>query len=382
MHLRPKIRLQLTQVLFITLFWVLCGFFLALYKCVTYDTLSGHFIFSVPQGLPLGSFLAINLIGPFLGGLIGGSLLIMVLNESLRKKSYTYYLGVNIVVFFVFIFVLNTVVSYFFYYREAILSNDHSFQQAVRLLLLDPYAIRNIVTWMVIALITLQGLKIYEKYGPGTLLSMFLGRYHRPHEVERIFMFIDLSDSTTIAEELGHVRFFSLLHDFYIDITDPILNSRGEIYQYVGDEVIISWPLPKAIPYCVDCFFSIKEAIYKRESYYKKRYGVLPEFKSAVHKGSVVVGEIGVIKREIVYSGDILNTTARMMEQCKVQNQLLIISREVLDFMTDKFMAGYTLSPLGNMSLRGKKHMVELYGVSEMNNQEASLIFTNLEQDK
>ena len=85
---------------------------------------------------------------------------------------------------------------------------------------------------LIIAIITLHGLKIYEKYGPGTLFSMFIGRYHRPHEVERVFMFLDLSDSTTIAEQLGHVRYFSLLHDFYIDVTDPILNLQDRCIEY------------------------------------------------------------------------------------------------------------------------------------------------------
>jgi adenylate cyclase len=54
-------------------------------------------------------------------------------------------------------------------------------------------------------------------------------------------MFVDLLSSTTIAEALGNEKYHNLLHDFYADITNPIIYNKGEIYQYVGDEVIVSW---------------------------------------------------------------------------------------------------------------------------------------------
>jgi len=306
------------------------------------------------------------MIGPAIGGLIGGSILILVLNERLHIRSYAYFLLVNVLFFFVFIVTLNTLVSYFFYYRDEIAAAENNLQLALRLLFLDPYAIRNIVTWMIIAFLTLHGLKIYEKYGPGTIVSMFLGRYHRPHEVQRIFMFLDLSDSTTLAEQLGHVKFFSLLRNFYIDITDPILNSKGEIYQYVGDEIIVAWQPSEKLTenqHCLNCFFLIKKTIALRKSFYEHKFGVTPTFKAAIHMGKVVVGETGVIKREIVYSGDILNTTARMLEQCKIHQQGLIISQELVELLPENILTYYQLSSLGEMTLRGKTNQVELFGV-------------------
>lgn len=369
MRIRPKTRVQLYQVSVITIFWVLCGAFLAVYKCVTYDPLSGDYMFIVPQGLTLGAFVLINMIGPFVGGTIGGSILILALNDRLRDKSYGYFLLVTVVFFFLFIFTLNTAVSYFFYHKDVIAAaGDAAFSEFVRLLILDPYAIRNIATWMIIALITLFGLRIYEKYGPGTIISLLKGEYHRPREVERVFMFLDLTDSTAIAERLGHVQFFSLIRDFFRDITDPILNSRGEIYQYVGDEVVVSWAPGKAVaddPHCIACFFRIREAIRQRAHVYREEYGLVPDFKAAVHTGAVVVGETGVIKREITYSGDILNTTARMLDQCKEHGQTLIISRQIIDMVTTESLDHYTLEQLGSMALRGKVQTVELFGVKK-----------------
>jgi len=234
------------------------------------------------------------------------------------------------------------------------------------LLILDPYSIRNLITWMVIVFFTLHGLKIYEKFGPGTLFSMFLGKYHRPHQVDRVFMFLDLTSSTAIAEKLGHFRFFALIRDFYNDITDAILNSQGHIYQYVGDEIVISWPPKEAVSYypnCITCFFRIEDAILKNELYYLKEYGLVPGFKAAIHKGNVIVGEIGIIKTAIVFSGDILNTTARIMGKCRKHNQKLIISQDIVDMATEANNLDFNLVPLGKMSLRGKEHPLELFGV-------------------
>ncbi|MDT0678623.1 adenylate/guanylate cyclase domain-containing protein [Autumnicola musiva] len=345
---------------------------MAFYKCVTYDPGTGGFFYIVPHDLSFSFFLFVNIIGPSVGGFIAGSLLVLRLIEGLRNKSYWYYILVNFLFFFSFVLVLNLVVPFIFYYREEIINANRPLEKAIELLLLNPYAIRNVVSWMIIGWLTMQGLKIYEKYTPSTLTSLLLGRYHRPHEVQRIFMFLDLSNSTSIAEKLGHMRFFALLKDFFSDMTDPILNSQGEIYQYVGDEIVISWPLRKSViknANYISCFFRIEKSIFKKGEYYLQEYGLLPVFKAAVHTGHVVVGEMGVIKREIVYSGDILNTTARMMEQCNIQNQKLIISEDIAGMIPEEKRKKYNLQPLGTMALRGKMNEVGLYGVEKKKEQ-------------
>ena len=229
------------------MFWIASRAFMAFYKCVNYIPSIDQFLFIVPNQLSFRSFLLINIIGPAIGGFIGGSILVFKLNDLLRRKSYWHYMFVNFFFFLGFILILNTLVPYLFYYREEIAEAQQPLRTAVDLLLLSPYAIRNVITWLIIAWFTIQGLKIYEKYAPTTITSMLLGRFHRAHEVDRIFMFLDLSNSTSIAEKIGHIKFFNLLKDFFGDMTDAILNSQGEIYQYVGDEIVISWPCRTSI---------------------------------------------------------------------------------------------------------------------------------------
>ena len=82
-----------------------------------------------------------------------------------------------------------------------------------------------------------------ESIGIDTLNNFFLGKYHHPVEEERIFMFVDMKSSTTIAEKLGHVKYFEMLKDYFFDLSGAVIDHSGAIYQYAGDEMILTWKL-------------------------------------------------------------------------------------------------------------------------------------------
>ena len=77
-----------------------------------------------------------------------------------------------------------------------------------------------------------------------------------------------------------------------------------------------------------------------------------------MHHGEVTAGEIGSIKRDIVYSGDVLNTTSRIQEQCKNYQVDFLISTDTLKALADNLP--FDPIPLGKIDLRGKKNSVEL----------------------
>ena len=77
------------------------------------------------------------------------------------------------------------------------------------------------------------------------LLNVILGRYRHPIREERVLMFLDLAGSTAMAEALGEVRMQELLTRFFFDIDEPIVAHGGEVHAYVGDAVIVTWPLSK-----------------------------------------------------------------------------------------------------------------------------------------
>jgi DNA-binding response OmpR family regulator len=188
---------------------------------------------------------------------------------------------------------------------------------------------------------------------------------HKPKEEVRIFMFLDMKSSTTIAEKLGHVKYYNLLNDFFYDVSEPILQSKGEIYQYVGDEIVVSWLLGDGLQNmnCIECFFKIVEAIKNFAEKYENHYGLVPEFKAGLHYGNVTTGEIGVEKRETVYTGDVLNTTSRIQELCNSYNEKLLISKTLLDHLSihDK----YKINKLGEITLRGRKNTEILFSINK-----------------
>ena len=84
--------------------------------------------------------------------------------------------------------------------------------------------------------------------GGRVLLNVILGRYRHPIREERVLMFLDLAGSTAMAEALGEVRMQELLTRFFFDIDEPIVKHGGEVHAYVGDAVIVTWPLPRKDP--------------------------------------------------------------------------------------------------------------------------------------
>ena len=183
------------------------------------------------------------------------------------------------------------------------------------------------------------------------------------HEETRVFMFLDINSATTIAEQLGHIRYHNLLNDFFCDISFPVEQCEGEIYQYVGDEISISWPLETGIrnANCIKLYFSIYDLIDKMGDKYEHEYGLLPTFKASVHAGPVMVGKVGSIRETIVYSGDVLNTTSRIQGLCKKYNCPLLISKDLSTLLPKDH--SFNISELGNLSLRGKKHGKEICAV-------------------
>ena len=150
------------------------------------------------------------------------------------------------------------------------------------------------------------------------------------------------------------------MKDFFSDITNPIIDNKGEIYQYVGDEVIVNWKYKDGIQHnqCIGCFFDMKIEIQKLSNKYMEKYGLVPGFKAGIHCGSVIAGEVGIIKRDITFSGDVMNTTSRIQSKCKEFNVEIIASDDLLKEL--ELTGKYTTQFLGSIKLRGKEKDVEL----------------------
>jgi adenylate cyclase len=366
MKASAKSRMQWTTVGYMTVFWCIVGILQALYKSVNYNASIHEVIFAAPKGYSLFEFVLINLIGPVLAGAVAAPLIVFILRDKLRNKSYLTFILVMGLVFFLLILLLNALVSWIFYYQDLFQESSYNLTDSLYFFLLDPYALRNILTWMLIGFITVVWLQVSDKYGPGMFNKFMLGKYYNPKEEERIFLFLDLMGSTPIAERLGHIQFFKLLSMYFEDMTDSILENHGDIYQYIGDEIVVSWTKEKGLKKasCLECFFDIEQAITHKAANYQAQFGLVPKFRAGIHMGKVVVGEIGIIKKDISYSGDVLNTTARILESCKSLGQKLIISDTLYQSITTDHNP-YTFTDLGPRSLRGKDVAIGLWAVNK-----------------
>lgn len=206
--------------------------------------------------------------------------------------------------------------------------------------------------------------QINKKMGRGVLHNLFIGKYSKPRQEKKIIMFLDLESSTSIGEKLSPHDYSSFLKDFFYDIDFVIDDTKGFIYQYVGDEVVILWEekLGAQNSNCLRCFFDAKERINSRKEYYLNKYNNVPKFKAGLHFGDLIVNEVGASKREIVYHGDTMNSASRIRSACKTYQKEFLISAEVLSLLNE-FDDHFQSEAIGLVNLIGKENIMVLFSV-------------------
>jgi adenylate cyclase len=199
--------------------------------------------------------------------------------------------------------------------------------------------------------------------GSRVLLNVILGRYRRPTREERVFLFLDIVGSTSLAESMGELRMHDLLTPFFFDIDETILAHGGEVHAYVGDEVIVTWRLAANMSErrYLDCFFAIQDRIAERADLYRREFGMVPMFRAGLHAGPVVISECGDSRRQIAYFGDTVNVTARLQEHCKEVGHALLVSADLLRLVRPG--SDLTVEALGPTQLRGRAAAVEVFAV-------------------
>jgi adenylate cyclase len=351
-------QLKLKQLLVIILSWTMVGFVM---------TVHDHFLLHSSNSIGVSAeytFVASavrNMAAGLVGALLGGSFLVFYVNVKYQDKPYGYTIvavSVSFVIIVAFIGLLMglTIVPL----RMGKPLSDPATLSALKTFLRDPSHFKSGIAWFFVVAVTQLLLQVNSKFGQGVFWNIIRGRYNTPKEERRIFMFLDLNSSTEIAEQLGDENYHALLKDFFADITNPIIDNKGTIYQYVGDEVVVAWKYEDGIEnrHCIRCFFDMKLYIQKNKDKYLSRYGLVPSFKAGIHCGRVIAGEVGIIKRDITYSGDVLNTTSRILSKCAEFHAEMIASSDVLAEIP--LSKEFITRPLGAIKLKGKEKEVLL----------------------
>ncbi|MDL5512259.1 adenylate/guanylate cyclase domain-containing protein [Arenibacter sp. M-2] len=305
-----------------------------------------------------------------LSGIVGGIILVTDMPYKNKQRLLKYgVLGYGLLFVISYLILFSLIFIILNTYNLFLWDIDKAFFQTLNTLshkIMAPSFFVSIILWGILVSVTQFMFNINEILGKGILWRFILGHFNSPKEEERIFMFLDLKGATTIAEKMESKLFFEMLKEVYYDISTPILESDGEIYQYVGDEVIITWPIEKGLKNnnCLMSFFRIEKKIQEKKLKYLKKYGVVPSFKAGIHLGKATVGEIGVIKKEIVYSGDVLNTTSRVQDLCNYFDVKILISNTLLQLL--QIRGKYINIPIGEISLRGKENKIALSTIAQL----------------
>ena len=201
--------------------------------------------------------------------------------------------------------------------------------------------------------------------GQNVLINFIFGRYYAPRLESRVFLFLDMEGSTGLAERLGPLAFHRLVNRFVNDLTQPIVAARGEIHRYIGDEVIATWPLDEGIAggRCVAACFGAIDRLARRAPDYRREFGAAATVRAGLHCGPVVTGEMGTVRKEIVFLGDTVNTAARIQELCRQTGDRVLASADLVDRL--ELPSGIAKRSLGDLRLRGKDADLELYALTK-----------------
>jgi adenylate cyclase len=215
----------------------------------------------------------------------------------------------------------------------------------------------------VISVVMNLGFAIANIIGPSALLNFVTGRYHSPVEENRFVLFVDIAGSTGLAERLGGLGIHRFLDRTFRLLTLAVVDYRGEIHDYVGDEIIVTWPEGAGAVECrpLGCFVAMRDALVESAGQFEREFGAVPKIRGSLHFGPVIIGEIGDVKRAIVFNGDVMNTAARLEELSRNFDGGFIASRAAMARFDST--PPFAVRDLGRLPIRGRADGIDVVGI-------------------
>ena len=359
--LKPKTRVILLEWLFII---ISVTTLMYLYYFITWWGLKDYLKPDLFDGyLNTGFAMLEILIQGVLFGIMFGLVNLLVDNTKIRRKSFGAIVLLKSVLYFIAM-ALSQMAVFAIYHVFSLVPVEMMYNVQ------DHISVRFTISMsvyftFVILFITLI-LQVNRKFGYGVMFTMLMGKYHKPRQEHRIFMFLDMKDSTGNAERLGHYKYSRLIQSCIHDLTDLIIRYKAQVYQYVGDEVVLTWKTEKGVKdlNCINLYYAFEQRLKDRQNYYEKHYNTLPIFKAGLDEGTITVTEVGDIKREIAYHGDVLHTAARLEKMCNnLEKKILITQNLMLHFPSEN---GFDKEFMGEFQLRGKEHREKVFGINRV----------------
>jgi adenylate cyclase len=193
-----------------------------------------------------------------------------------------------------------------------------------------------------------------------TLSQEYLQRGHLPGLAEQnaTVLFVDIRDSTHLAERLGARRFGEFLDGYYQGMTEIVFHFGGMLNKYLGDGVLAVFGAPQPQPEAEARAVSAALAMLDQMKCINQAEGEQIEVGIGINSGPCMVGYVGTEERaEFAVLGDIVNVANRL--------ELLAGSNRVfIGPDTHQAIAGkFTIHPIGLVEVRGRTQPVEAFEV-------------------
>lgn len=344
---------------------IIFGFVMAFYIYLAFFTVFSHAYKEFYYQNDAFLFLRITIIGFVVGAVVAVSDVFFL---SRATRSLYFILTLFVRTAFYVVLSLGVLLLFVILEEYVILNGSGSFslENRVRTFFSGEFPV--LTLYLTVVGIVINSFRlIIPRVGEKNFWNAVTGRYHIPHEEERVFMFIDLYSSTMLAERMGHERYHNFLDDVFNDMADPIASYRGEVYQHVGDGVVVTWKIQEGTRQlnCIRCFFAIQDRIKGFAEKYEERYQHVPHLKAGLHAGKVIAGEVGEEKLEIVFHGDTVNTASRIQGECKKMGEQILLSKELLDLFPEEELEKYSPQEKGSIPLEGRIARISVYTVSD-----------------
>jgi len=359
--LKPKTRVILMEWLFIIIFITSMMY---LYYFLTWWGMADYMAPSVyDEYLNSGyGFLEILLQGIFFGVMFG-MINLWIDNTRIGRKSFGAIILIKTLLYAIAM-ICSQMFVYLIYHVFSLVPME--LMESMRGGISLKFMLSMSVYFIFVILLTTLILQVNRKFGYGVMFLMFTGKYHKPRKEQRIFMFLDMKDSTGNAERLGHYNYSRLIQSCIHDLADIIIRYKARVYQYVGDEVVLTWPSSRGLKdlNCINLFYAFEQKLRDKREYYEKNFNAVPEFKAGISEGPITVTEVGDIKREIAYHGEVLHIAARLEKMCNRLNKSLLMTQNIESYFPED--NGFDKEFMGEFQLRGKERKEKVFGVNRV----------------
>ena len=315
------------------------------------------FFYDPREDIPLAIVFLVSIPGGVLAGFLLGFIEIILQRiKSKDKTSFGALIFSRTLIYTALFIIIAFVASWL---------GSSSLELAIRYVV-SPFLIVNFILFAIAAFLFHFFKQMNRKFGPGIMLNYLTGKYFNPKEEDRIFLFLDLKSSTAIAEKLSHVRYSKLIQDCFYELTKPLAENKGEIYQYVGDEAVISWEKEVGLHHanCLHFYYDFVDRLERKKEFFLKTYDVFPSFKAGLSSGLVTVAEVGELKTEIAFHGDVLNTASRIQGLCNTFGKSLLASETLVEAFG--VQSQFEFRFVDKVALRGKDGTHNIYGCEKV----------------